>query len=135
MKKNYVINRFDKFSPETRLLDLFYKGVPIPGRITINNMKKLVCGTNNSRLEIYFSCYWKHESVLELKNKYSNKMDLGKIIDYINNVHFVINERKNRETHWIERINLFHFYGLLRILGFDDVVRSKRILAKQIREE
>jgi hypothetical protein len=106
-----------QFSPECHLLYLYFEGVPQHKKVTRKNMCELVEGLKSRDLRIYFPQYWDHETVRKFKLEFGDKIDEDDIFYYLSRLENLLLLRNEKNIHWIEKINIFHFYGLLRIFG------------------
>jgi hypothetical protein len=121
-----------KFDPECRLLHLSNEGVPIPQEVPDGDMQGLVNGLKAGQCELYFSRYWTHGDVRKLRVNYLESVGIEEVLKYLAKVYYLMAKRRDEDIHWIERINLFHFYGLLRILGTSRIDVASHIIAGQI---
>ena len=78
--------------------------------VSDDDFKDLVAKIKQRHQVILFKSYWNHEVVKILSSRYINCLDDDDLGWYIRFLMSMIEKRTN--THWIERINLFHSFGL-----------------------
>ena len=120
------------YSPEAHLLYLYSEGVPQHNSPTEEDMINLVSGLKNKKMSIYFPQYWRHDDVITFKSKFSNDIYADDLIHYLSKVNNLLLARNDEDIHWIEKINIFHFYGLMRIFGVRDKIQSLTFINKFI---
>jgi hypothetical protein len=120
------------FSPESHLLYLYSEGVPQHNSPTEEDMINLVSGLKKNKMSIYFSQFWRHDEVQCFKSRFSNDIIEDDLIHYLSKVNNLLLARNDEDVHWIEKINIFHFYGLMRIFGVRDKSRSLTFINKFI---
>ena len=99
--------------PESTLFVLSrFGGAPRP-RPTDEDFSTIVDNINSGQAQILFPWFWTHEDVREFRSKWASKIDPGLLIRIIDDCHGFC---RGKSTHWIERINLFHLYGLSRMV-------------------
>lgn len=124
----------NKYSAEAHLLYLYFEGVPQHKQITEDDMRDLVDGLKKHRLKLYFSQYWDHQAVRQFKNKFATHINQDDVFYYLNKVGDLFQSRNESNIHWIEKINFFHFFGLLRIIGNKDRTSSGSYLNNFIKQ-
>lgn len=106
------------YTPETQLLYYYCEGIPRHTSVSHLDMGKIIDGLNDRRLLIYFPVFWNHDEVREFKNKFSTLINPENLFFVGSKLFKLLSIRDKRCVHWIERINLFHMYGLIRIYGY-----------------
>lgn len=128
MKSNYY--------PETKLLNYYCEGVPRDFDTSNLDMSKIVQALNDKKIKIYFPYYWNQHDLRNFKKKYNVQINPSLIVQVTRRLLELLINRNERSVHWIERINLFHLFGLLRIYGninsaeviqFVDTIISSRL--------
>lgn len=76
---------------------------------------------------IMFPFYWTHIEVANFSMKYQNKIKPNDLEWYLLELRNVLNNRKNEEIHWVERVNFFHSIACTRFLNENQVDNEKLI--------
>jgi len=113
------------YTPESQLLYYYSEGVPRHAQALSEDAARLCSGIRNRKLHIYFPFFWNHDDVLALKMSRSVDFDPEKLLFVAERIAELVLSREQDHIHWIERINLFHMFGLVRIYG-------KRIPARSL---
>ena len=100
--------------PESTLLALARCGGAPKSSPTSEEFSTIVEKINSGQAQILFPWFWTHEDVREFRSKWASEIDPDLLIRIINDCHGFC---QGKSTHWIERINLFHLYGLLRMVA------------------
>ena len=106
--------------PERELLDLAAEGIRIPTDSSPAAMTKLAEGLCQRRPDLYFPFFWTHIDVHRLQQKYLKNISLDDVIWYIDELFRIAGDRYPDRLHWMERSNIYHALGLLRLLGKSD---------------
>lgn len=119
--------------PERDLIDLASEGVPFhtgSDKASIDNIVKCL---KDRRPEIFFSFYWTHSDVIVLKENVIPYISSEDVIWYLITLYKLIEERFPNKLHWIERCNLYHVFGMLRLLAknSDNKANIKKLLKLQ----
>lgn len=112
-KNKKIIYQHDTY-PELELLRLAARG--IDSNLTPNeeDFKWIVNNLKNQKPVILFKWFWRHEDVDLFSKKYMKDIEARDLERYLQKLSKMLLERK--DIHWIERINLFHIYGLSRLV-------------------
>lgn len=105
-------NRFEKYlvnSLSLRVGDMNYSNYQV-------DFEKIINSLSNREFTILFPFYWNHHTVEEFRNKFKENVRYDDYSWYLNTLSEVI---KNRNIHWVEKINLFHCFGFTRYFDFD----------------
>ncbi len=100
--------------PESTLLVLSRCGGAPRSRPTSEDFSTIVEKINSGQAQIFFPWFWTHEDVREFRSNWASKIDSDLLIRIIDDCHGLC---QGKSTHWIERINLFHLYGLSRMVS------------------
>lgn len=99
--------------PESTLLVLARCGGAPKSRPTSEDFSAIVEKINSGQAQILFPWFWTHEDVREFRSKWASNIDPDLLIRIIHDCHRFC---QGKSTHWVERINLFHLYGLLKMV-------------------
>lgn len=113
------------YLPETQLLNYYCEGIPRHTNISPEDTKKIFDGIREKCMRIYFPIFWNHNEVSQLKRHNCSDIETDKLIAVTNKLSDLILSRDEDCVHWIERINIFHLFGLIRIYG--SVIRDKSV--------
>lgn len=100
--------------PESTLLVLSRCGGAPKARPTSEDFSAIVENINSGQAQILFPWFWTHEDVREFRSNWASKIDPDLLIRIIDDCHEIF---QGKSTHWIERVNLFHLYGLSRMVS------------------
>lgn len=80
------------------------------------DFQRLIENINNQQILVHIPWFWRHCFVSEFSVKHVERLDIDSLFGVI-----IDTEKKcaNRELHWVEKVNLFHLYGLCRIAGVE----------------
>jgi hypothetical protein len=112
-KEKNIIYPHDKY-PEVGLLRLAARGVDPNLAPKDEDFQWIVNNLKNHKPVILFKWFWRHEDVDLFSTKYMKDIEPENMEWYLQKLSKMIVKRKN--LHWIERINLFHIYGLSRLV-------------------
>ena len=101
--------------PESTLLVLSRCGGAQKSRPTSEDFSVIVENINSGQAQILFPWFWTHEDVREFRSNWASKIDPDLLMRIIIDCHEICH---GKSTHWVERINLFHLYGLSRMVSF-----------------
>jgi len=118
---------------EDHLLSLSCAGVKVPRNAGSDDMRELVEGLRAGKTLLYFPYYWNHRDVRRFLHCFHGKLSADHILRYMSDLTKMRGDREIRDLYWMERVNLFHFYGLLRILGRENRESVVRFIEKQER--
>ena len=76
---------------------------------------------------IMFPFYWTHIEVANFSLKYQNRIKANDLEWYLLELRNVLNNRKDEEIHWVERVNFFHSIACTRFLNENQVDNEKLI--------
>ena len=108
----------EDYTPENQLLYYYCEGVPRHESVsTEEKVRRIHEYVSAKKVGIYFPEFWNHEEVRELKILPSGLFDVDNLIAVTTKLWKVVFYRDEDSVHWVERINLFHLFGLLRIYG------------------
>ena len=81
-----------------------------PGKIELETLLESI---NKREVKIHFPWFWTHKINNDFTQKYASRVD-------IDSLHYIILKIEslsmNRDLHWMEKTNLFHLYGLCRVI-------------------
>lgn len=78
------------------------------------DLARLIDDINNRRIKIHIPWFWRHTVVSEFSLKYVNSLDTDALMDVVSQTE---GKCLKRDVHWLEKVNLFHLYGLCRLKG------------------
>lgn len=78
--------------------------------ISDTDLEEIVDKIKKRQEVVLFKSYWNHEGVTKLSNKYLNRFSDDDLFWYVDFLLEMIERRT--QTHWVERINIFHSFGL-----------------------
>ena len=134
MRQSQPTTKSDLLSeiPERELLDLAAEGIRFPTDSSPAEMKKLAEGLRQRRADLYFPFFWTHGDVYLLQQKYLKNVSLDDILWYIDELFRIVGNRYPDRLHWMERSNIYHTFGLIRLFGKADRKTSIRAVQKAI---
>jgi hypothetical protein len=106
--------------PERTLLDLAFEGVHFARCADRKSMHHLVTCLRSRRPELYFPFFWTHADVDKLEKTFLSSISVDDVIWYICALKEILGDRYPHKLHWMERSNLYHIFGLLRLVGKTD---------------
>jgi hypothetical protein len=106
--------------PERTLLDLASEGVPFTRGADRKSMHHLVTSLRSRRPELYFPFFWTHADVDKLKKIFLSSISVDDVVWYLCALKEILGDRYPHKLHWMERSNLYHIFGLLRLVGKAD---------------
>ena len=105
------------YTPESQLLYYYCEGIPRHDVISSVDIENIREDLRNRKIRLYFPFYWSHGDVRLLKKLLHEQVDPKDILYVADSISHLVLSRDESCVHWIERINLFHLYGLIRIYG------------------
>lgn len=118
--------------PERELLDLSLEGIHIPKESSSEVMRRIAKGLKSRKIDLYFPFFWTHSDVSKFHKSYIDKVPLDDLLWYLNELYRIVKDRYPKGLHWIERINIYHVYGLIRLIGKNDPKTAIRTIRKTI---
>ncbi len=118
--------------PERELLDLAAEGISLPTDSSPAEMKRLAEGLRQRKVDLYFPFFWTHNDVFSLHKKYLKNVSLDDVLWYFNELFRIVGDRYPDKLHWMERSNIYHTFGLIRLLGKADRKTAIRTVQKAI---
>lgn len=112
-KEKNIIYPHDIY-PELELLRLAARGIDVNLAPNEEDFQWIVNNLKNQKPVILFKWFWRHEDVNLFSKKYMKDIEAENLELYLQKLSKMLSKRKN--LHWIERINLFHIYGLSRLV-------------------
>jgi len=114
------MNREDKLrailnniSSEDVLLTMSLKGYNIGLEPKTSDYENVARALKEGKVEILFGWFWTHDHVVNLQKSSFKDVSPDDIEKYLSELYRIIH--KKDDLHWIERINLFHAFGLTRL--------------------
>ena len=77
-----------------------------------SDFESVVSSINTAEPRIIFPWFWKHNDVLRFREQSINQIDQSNLAKIIFDTCLIMNFENN---HWIERVNLFHLFGVSRL--------------------
>jgi len=111
MSNNYY--KTHNIQPEIELLKLAAGGVDTNLSPSLEDFEEIVKNLSDKRLVILFKWFWKHSDVVNFAEHFIKKINANNLAWYLRELSKVIG--RGVHVHWVERINLFHVYGLSRL--------------------
>lgn len=111
MKKKH----FHDKQAEIELLKLAAHGIDVNLAPSVTDFNNILANLKSRKLSVFFKWFWKHSDVHEFSQKYTNRINPDDISWYLSKLIEVTTHRNS--LHWVERINLFHTFGLCRFFG------------------
>ena len=104
-------------TPEATLLTFARFGSSPKKQPNSSDFKAVVSSINMAEPRIIFPWFWKHNDVLRFSEKFVSNIDKSKLTKIICETCNILNIEK---SHWIERVNLFHLFGVARLIAIAD---------------
>ena len=107
---------FEKCEPEEHLITLAQHGVDMSVLMADERetIEKVYWNLKARRFTLLFPWFWTHEHVRRFCTTYGKKIKGEDVSWYCVRLQKTLNE--SHDIHWLERVNLFHVYGLLRLV-------------------
>lgn len=119
--------------PELELLRLASRGVNTNLAPTESDFRYIVESIKSRKLVILFKWFWRHQDVDDFRDHFASEIDPHDLHFYINELLKIL--ELQQDMHWIERINLFHIYGLSRLVQMDpDLVTENQLKLETLRK-
>lgn len=103
-----------RYQTEVELLNLAARGVDPNLSPNLNDFRFIVESLRNRKIVLLFKWFWKHSEVVNFSESFAEEIDPSDFEYYFIQLLKIIKKRES--LHWLERINLFHVYGLSRLL-------------------
>ena len=104
--------------PEMLALKLARYGAKPPQSSPSNrDFKNVLTAINAGEPQIIFPWFWRHDDVTIFKEKFSGQIDQSQLFKLISEIAHIMD---SSETHWSERVNLFHLFGVSRLFEETD---------------
>ena len=108
-----------KESFEIRALKLIRHGAQTPRKKPVeSDFIRMVSDINNGKPQIIFSWFWHHDDVKLFSDNYLSKIDQDMFYKLLDETLSIVNIS---EAHWIEKVNLFHLFGLSKYVRNKDI--------------
>jgi len=119
-------------TPEASMLALARFGSEPRQSPSFSDFGIIVSSINLAEPRIIFPWFWKHNDVLRFRNKFINQIDQSKLCKIIADTSAIVDIA---ESHWIERVNLFHLFGVSRLFEKvdEEILRLQETSFSQIR--
>lgn len=115
MSKSLATGELHDRQPEIGLLRLATKGVDTNLLPSEDDFVKITDSLKRRRLVILFRWFWRHGDVARLAEHLSRGVYSEGLEWYLTELSKIVITEE--DLHWVERINLFHVYGLSRLFG------------------
>jgi len=112
-------------TPDTKILHYYSEGVPRGKEVSAEDMRAIITDINNTKLTMYFPQYWNHSDVRRFKALSDNDLDIESVVAVSRKLAELLLVRDSDCVHWLERVNVFHLFGLIRIYG--DALNSRSL--------
>lgn len=119
------------YQPEVGLLGLASRGTEMNLYPTIDDFRLIVENLKQKKMVVLFKWFWKHSDVVRFAEDFVMEVGAENLDWYLHELTKITANRKS--LHWLERINLFHTYGLSRLIDKDSgakIMRSFPFFAK-----
>jgi len=105
-------------APEIVALKLARYGAQPPQKNPSDiDFKNVLSAINSGELQIIFPWFWQHDDAIFFKEKYSDQIDQYQLFKIISETVEIMD---TSEPHWVERVNLFHLFGVSRLFEKTD---------------
>lgn len=104
--------------PEITLLGLARRGGEPYKQPSELELDEMILAINNREPKIFFPWFLSHSTVANINSSSIDAEALNFLIK--ETTHRVL----NRQPHWVEKINLFHLYGLCRVINTATIVND-----------
>lgn len=122
--EKYKIKNFEDYNPELGLLRIASRGINLNLAPNVEDFNWIVSNLKGSKSVILFKWFWQHVDVDNFYRTFIKEIDAENLLSYIKSLQNILFNRK--KLHWVEKVNLFHTYGLTRL--FDDKKTSLEIV-------
>lgn len=113
--------RFAEILPEDLLIRVGARGLKIGIQPDEEELSSIFESIKKRRPVLLFPWFWTHEDVVNFSKRFFNTLTPDDVLWYLRLLHAILGAE--RELHWMERVNLFHAFGLARLVGGDELLR------------
>lgn len=124
---------FESEPLERDLLELALEGIELPTGAGSQDMRSLVVGLTEHQPGIFFPFFWSSRDVDCLQADRLKGISLDDVIWYLRSLWGILQVRYPSGLHWMEMSNLYHVFGLLRLVAGHDE-GNRNAAATAIRE-
>lgn len=103
--------------PEETMLTLARFGNAPKKQPDNSDFETVVSSINIAEPRIIFPWFWKHHDVFRFREQSISKIDQSKLVKIISDTCSILDFQN---SHWIERVNLFHLFGVSRLFPIVD---------------
>lgn len=112
-----------ELQPEIELLKIAVHGIDTNLSPSKKDFQEIIDNIASKKVSILFKWFWRHSDVVEFSKFIQNNINQDNLNWYVNKL--IEFTSHNRPLHWLERINLFHSFGLCRLI--DNTDQKKRL--------
>jgi len=112
------------YQPEVGLLGLASRGINMNLSPTIDDFQLIVESLKRKKMGVLFKWFWKHSDVVRFAEEFMREVGAENLNWYLYELTKITARKES--LHWLERINLFHTYGLSRLIDKDSGLKIMR---------
>lgn len=131
-KINKLKETISSGTPEATLLALARFGNAPRQSPSFSDFETVASLINLAEARIIFPWFWKHNDVLRFRDQFISQIDQSRLCQIIADTSVIIDIAT---SHWIERVNLFHLFGVSRLFEKvdEEILRLQEKSFSQIR--